>query len=194
MNTNSNVDDFIQKLKRWKNEIILLREIVSQYNLNEDYKWKQPCYTFNEHNVFIISSFKEYCLLGFFNGVLLEDKFDLLHKPGENSQTMRQLRFTSSDEIHSKEKEIGFYIKATIHIAQSGKKVEIPKNTEQDFPIELLQKFEQEPAFKKAFEALTPGRQRAYNIFFSQAKQSETKIARIAKCTEQILQGKGLRD
>lgn len=181
MTTTNKIESFLQKSKKWKDEMTILRSIVLGYDLVEEFKWNQPCYTFDGSNLIIISGFKDYCLLGFFNGAIIHDKFKLLQSPGQNSQFMRQLRFTSVDEIEQKEDMIKHYIQESISLAKSGQKVEIDKTKELQFPEELLTKFEKDPSFKNAFDNLTPGRQRAYNIFFTTAKQAQTRISRIEK-------------
>lgn len=191
---NPQVDEFLNKAKKWQKELTLLRAIVLDCGLTEELKWRQPCYTFQTNNIVIIGEFKEYCVLSFFKGALLHDEKEILCKPGENTQSGRQIRFTSSQEIISMTPTLKAYIHEAIEVEKAGLKVEKNKNTELDFPEELLKKLESDLAFKKAFEALTPGRQRAYNMFFSAAKQSNTRVSRIEKYTQRILNGKGMND
>jgi uncharacterized protein YdeI (YjbR/CyaY-like superfamily) len=148
----------------------------------------------NKSNVALIGSFKEFVSLSFFKGVLLADSENILHKPGENSQTVRMFKFTSASEIIQQEKTIKAYIYEAIEVEKTGVKVPLSKATELIFPDELLAKFEKNSAFKEAFSTLTPGRQRGYNLFFSDSKQSNTRIARIEKYEERILKGIGIND
>lgn len=181
------------KVHQWISELELLRMIVLDCGLTEDCKWGVPCYTFQNANVLTISALKEYCSISFFKGVLLYDEKNLLHKPGENSQAFRFFKFTSIKEIEAIETELQNYIYEAIEVEKAGLKVEFKKNPE---PIleELEAKFEEDPVFKAAFEALTLGRQRGYIIHFSGAKQSKTRTARIEKYIGQILNGEGLND
>jgi len=192
--TNPQVDDFLQKAKKWQDEMTLLRTIVLESGLEEDFKWRQPCYTLDGKNIVIVSGFKEYCLLGFFKGALLKDEHQLFETPGENTQSMRQLRFTSVDDIQQKKSIIRDYVREMINAEKAGLKVELKKSTELEFSEELKAKFQQDPTFQKAFEALTPGRRRAYNMFFSAAKQSKTRESRIEKYMPKILEGKAMDD
>lgn len=193
-NSISQVDDFLQKAKKWQTEMAFLRSIVLETPLVETIKWYQPCYTFNDSNVAIIGGFKEYCLLGFFKGALLKDPKKLLIQPTENMQAVRQLRFTNTAEIKKLKSTIKQYLLEAIAVEKSGLKVDMTKSREYDLPEELETFFAQDADFKKAFQALTPGRQRAYVLFFSGAKQSATRISRIQKSLPQILAGKGLND
>ncbi len=188
------VDAFFQKAKKWKPEIELLREIVLETPLTEELKWYQPCYTYDGNNVVIIGGFKEYCVLSFFKGALLKDEKSILIQPTENMQAVRQLRFTNTDEIKKQKTLIKKYLKDAIEIEKQGLKVDMKKSREFDLPEELLAQFANNPALEKAFKALTTGRQRAYSLFFSAAKQSLTRIARIEKNISRILEGKGLND
>lgn len=182
------------KIHLWTEELKLLRRIVLDCGLVEDCKWGMPCYTFNGANVVMIASFKEYCSLSFFKGALLQDSEKLLHKQGENSQSARLFKFTKVDQITKIEATIKAYIFEMIELEKSGAKVEMKQKDELVYPEELVQKFEEFPILKTAFENLTPGRKRGYVIHFSQAKQSKTRIDRIEKCVEKILQGKGFFD
>jgi uncharacterized protein YdeI (YjbR/CyaY-like superfamily) len=182
------------KVHKWQKEMVMLRKIVNSCGLTEEVKWGQPCYTFNGKNILIIGSFKEYCALLFFNGALLQDTYTILVQPTENVQAGRQMRFTDSKSIQVIEETIKAYIFEAIEVEKAGLKV-TPKKTS-DFPVpeELTQEFELSEDFKKAFYALTPGRQRAYLLHFSQAKQSETRKNRILKYRNKIFSGKGLND
>ncbi|MCK3684092.1 YdeI/OmpD-associated family protein [Maribellus sp. YY47] len=171
-----------------------LRAIVLDCGLTEELKWRQPCYTLNESNVVIISGFKEYCLLGFFKGVLLKDPHQLLTRPGDHTQAGRQIRFNSIREIEEKESIVKAYIYEAIQVEKSGLRVKLKKTTDYQIPEELQSKLDEMPEFKAAFEALTPGRQRAYILHFSKPKQSKTREARVEKLIPQILEGKGLND
>lgn len=182
------------KVHTWAEELDRLREILLTTELKEELKWKQPCYTFNGSNVLIMTAFKDFACISFFKGSLMKDKEGLLVSPGENSQAVGQLRFTDAETIDRLQPVIRAYIQEAIELEKSGKKVEFKQKTELVFPEELLQRMNEDAEFKVAFEALTPGRQRGYNIFFSQPKQSATRASRIEKCAPQILQGKGLHD
>lgn len=178
------------KVHTWQDELIHLRMIVNDSGLNEEYKWKQPCYTFEDNNVLLVTAFKNYATLAFFKGALLKDPKGILVAPGENSQAVRQLRFTSVAQITSNETSIRAYIKEAIDIEKKGLKIEFKKQPEAILE-ELEAKFEEDPAFQAAFEALTPGRQRGYLLHFSAAKQSQTRVSRIEKAMEKIFEGKG---
>lgn len=172
----------------------LLRTIVLESGLTEELKWSQPCYMFEKTNVLIISAFKEYCVLSFFKGVLLKDPNHILSSPGENSQAVRMVRFTDIKEIVRLKPVLKVYIREAIELQKAGAKVQFKKITEHKMPEELQAKLKRDPVFKSAFEALTPGRQRAYMLYFAQPKQAKTRESRIEKCRQQILDGKGLND
>lgn len=191
---NKRVDPFFHNASMWKSEMAALRNIVGNANLEEELKWKQPCYTYQGKNVAIIGAFKKHCILSFFKGVLLKDPKCLLMFPGENSQSVKYLSFTSVREIMDLEPIIKEYIKEAIEIEKSGKKIEFSPPTKLELPKELVQKMKDFPLLEKAYEALTPGRQRAYLIYFNGAKQSKTREDRIEKYTERILNGKGIND
>lgn len=181
------------KALRWIPELELLRNIVLDCGLTEECKWGVPCYTYQDGNVLLVSAFKDYCAISFFKGALLNDSNKSLEKPGERSQATRLLKFVSIKEIVKQESEIASYIYEAIEIEKAGLKVEFKKNPEL-IPTELEAHFEADPTFKAAFEILTPGRRRGYLIYFSTAKQSKTKVARIEKCIGKILNGEGLHD
>lgn len=192
---NPKVDQFLDKATKWKEEMTLLREIVLTSNrLVEDYKWMHPCYTLSGKNVVLIHEFKDYCALLFHKGVLLKDPNGILIQQTENVQSARQLRFTNSDDIRKLEPVIVAYINEAIAIEASGAKVVLKETTDYAVPEEFQQRLDEDPILKNAFEALTPGRQRAYLFYFSQAKQSKTRIARIEKYLPNILRGKGIDD
>lgn len=191
---NHKVDEFLSKAKQWKDEFISLRNIILDCELTEDFKWKHPCYTLEGKNIVLIHGFKDYCALLFHKGALLKDTNRILIQQTENVQAARQLRFKSVKEIAEMKTTIKAYIQEAIEIEKAGLKVDLKEHTEYIIPEELHNKFEEIPALKTAFEALTPGRQRAYIFYFSQAKQSKTREARIEKYKQQILDGKGLND
>ncbi|MBR2568706.1 MAG: YdeI family protein [Paenibacillus sp.] len=192
--TNPKVDGFLRKAKKWKEEFEKLRAIVLDCGLTEDFKWMHPCYTFDNKNIVIIHGFKDYCALLFHKGALLQDPHGILIQQTENVQAARQIRFTHAQEIADIETILKNYILAAIEIEKAGLEVELKKTTEYAIPEELQHKFNELAGLKSAFEALTPGRQRAYLLHFSQPKQSKTRVSRIEKCVPQILDGKGLND
>jgi uncharacterized protein YdeI (YjbR/CyaY-like superfamily) len=191
---NPKVDEFIHDAKKWREEYEALRTIVLDCGLTENLKWGVPCYTFNEKNVIIIHGFKEYCALLFFKGALLADTDRLLIIQTENTQASRQIRFTDVREIVEKEPILKAYIREAIEAEKSGAKVNFKKTAEFAIPEEFRNKLDATPALKTAFDALTPGRQRAYILYFSSPKQSKTREARVEKSTQRILAGKGLND
>ncbi|AWV98845.1 DUF1801 domain-containing protein [Arcticibacterium luteifluviistationis] len=191
---NPNVDDYIGRIKQWQKEAALLRTILLDCGLTEEYKWRVPCYTFNGSNIVLFGNFKEFCTLSFFKGVLLNDAKGILVSPGENSQSVKMARFTSLQDIVDLEATLKAYIYEAIEVEKAGIKIDKPKSKNLEFPEELLQKFEEDKAFKIAFEALTPGRQRAYNLHFTGAKQSATRLSRIEKYTDRIMNGIGIND
>jgi len=193
-NLNSNVDEYLSKSKKWKEEFEKLRRIILDCQLTEELKWGVPCYTFQKKNIVLIHGFKEYCALLFMKGSLLQDAHGILIKQTENVQAGRQIRFTNVQEIIAKETILKDYIFEAIAVEKSGLEVNFVKNTEFLIPEELQNKFDEIPTLKTAFEALTPGRQRAYILYFSEPKQSKTREARVEKCMQQILGGKGLND
>jgi len=171
-----------------------LRMIILDCQLTEELKWVKPCYTFQKSNIVIIIPLKEYCALMFCKGALLNDANGILIKPGENTQAGRWIKFSSVREIVEMETILKAYIHEAIEVEKAGLKVNFKKNTELIFPEEFQNKLDENPALKTAFDALTPGRQRAYNLYFSAAKQSKTRESRVEKCVRQILNGKGLDD
>ena len=191
---NQKVDFYFTKAKTWQKEIEQLRIIVLDCNLTETLKWGCPCYTYEDSNVVLIHTFKEYCALLFFKGALLKDPKEALIQQTENVQAARQMRFTSAQEITKLKTTIKAYIKEAIAAEKAGLKVELKKTSEFAMPDEFKQVLKEDAALKKAFNALTPGRQRAYLLFFSSAKQAKTREARIEKSIPDILEGKGLND
>jgi uncharacterized protein YdeI (YjbR/CyaY-like superfamily) len=191
---NPKVDEFLSKAKKWKEEYETLRNIVLDCELTEEFKWMNPCYTFEKKNIVLIHGFKEYCALLFPKGALLQDAHGVLIQQTENVQGARQIRFTNVQEIVEKEAILKAYIYEAIEVEKAGLKVKVKKPEELILPEELQRKFDEIPTLKTAFEALTPGRQRAYVLYFSTAKQSKTRESRIEKCMENILNGKGLND
>lgn len=191
---NPKVDFYFDKAGNWQEETRKLRAIVLDCGLAEELKWGCPCYTFNNSNIVLIHVFKEYCALLFFKGALLNDANNILIQQTENVQAARQIRFTNIQEIMEKEAILKAYIFEAIEVEKAGLKVEFKKNTELTFPEEFQHQLDENAALKTAFEALSPGRQRAYHLYFSQPKQSKTREARVKKCIEQILNGKGLND
>lgn len=191
---NPKVDEFLSKAKKWKEEYETLRKIVLDCELTEDYKWMNPCYTFEKKNIVLIHGFKEYCALLFPKGSLLQDSHGILIQQTENVQGARQIRFTNVQEIAEKEAVLKAYIYEAIEVEKAGLKVKAKKPEELIIPEELQHKFDEIPALKTAFTTLTPGRQRAYILHFSAAKQSKTRESRVEKCIPNILNGKGLND
>jgi uncharacterized protein YdeI (YjbR/CyaY-like superfamily) len=191
---NPKVDGYLKRAKTWQNEIKKLRDIILDCGLTEELKWGKPCYTFQESNVVIIQGFKAYCALLFFKGVLLKDPNHILVKTGPNTRVGRQIRFTNVREIVALEPILKSYIHAAIEVEKAGLKVTVEDNAEFKIPEELQKKLDEVPALKRAFNALTPGRQRGYSFYFSAAKQSQTRESRVEKCMARILKGKGLHD
>ncbi len=191
---NPNVDFYFNKAKKWQEELEQLRMTVLDCGLTEELKWGVPCYTFQESNIVLIHVFKAYCALLFFKGALLNDVHGILIQQTENVQVARQVRFTHVREIVEMETILKAYIYEAIEVEKAGLKVDFKKNTERIIPEEFQHKLAEIPALKTAFDALTPGRQRAYLLHFSALKQSKTREARVEKCMQQILDGKGLND
>lgn len=181
------------KVNNWRDELVVLRQLVLESGLTEELKWGMPCYTSGNKNIAMVSAFKEYASLSFFKGALLKDTYKILDKNGESSQSARLIKFTKPEQIIEKQHIIKAYLKEAMAIEASGLKVEFKKNPE-PVPEELLQVFEEEPELKQAFEALTPGRQRGYIIYISQPKQSQSRMNRIEKCRDKILNGVGIND
>jgi uncharacterized protein YdeI (YjbR/CyaY-like superfamily) len=191
---NPKVDFFFQKTDQWQSEYERLRTIVLATGLEEELKWGCPCYTFQQGNVVLIHGFKNYCALLFMKGALLNDSNGILIQQTENVQAARQIRFTNLQEIIDQEAILKTYIFEAIEVEKAGLKVELKKTSEYAIPEEFQQKLNALSELKTAFEKLTPGRQRAYLMHFSEPKQTKTRIARIEKSIPQILVGKGLND
>ena len=192
--TNPKVDFYFSKAKKWQEELEKLRTIILDCQLTEELKWGEPCYTFQKKNIVLIHGFKEYCALLFFKGALLKDANGILIQQTKNVQAARQIRFTNVREIVEMEPILKAYIHEAIEVEKAGLKVNLKKTSEFTIPEEFQNKLDELPALKTAFAALTPGRQRAYILYFSAAKQSKTRESRIEKCMQQILKGKGLND
>ena len=191
---NPEVDFYFNKAKKWQEEITKLRKIVLDCELNEELKWGCPCYSFQKGKIVLIHVFKEYCAFLFFKGALLHDAEGILVQQTENVQAARQIRFTNAKEIADQEAILKNYIYEAIEVEKAGLKVELKKPAEFAVAEEFQKKLDEKPSLKTAFEALTPGRQRAYLLHFSQPKQSKTRDARVEKCIIQIMDGKGLND
>lgn len=191
---NPKVDFFFNKDTAWQKEYEALRTIVLDCGLEEKLKWGQPCYTLQNSNIVLIHGFKEYCALLFFKGALLNDLNSILIQQTQNVQSARQIRFTNAREIVKMKKILKAYIYEAIEVEKAGLKVKMKKTSEFKIPEEFQNKLNKKPALKKAFDALTPGRQRAYIFYFSQPKKSKTRESRIEKSVSDILAGKGLND
>jgi uncharacterized protein YdeI (YjbR/CyaY-like superfamily) len=191
---NSKIDPYFNKLKKWKEEFKLLREVALDCGLTEDFKWMHPCYTLDDKNIVLIHGFKDYCALLFHKGVLLKDPHGILIQQTANVQAARQIRFTNVQEIDEMQLILKTYIDEAIEVEKAGLQVTYKKNTEYIIPEELENKFVEIQGLKTAFEALTPGRQRAYILHFSAPKQSKTRESRVEKYIAHILAGKGLND
>jgi uncharacterized protein YdeI (YjbR/CyaY-like superfamily) len=191
---NPKVDVYISEAKKWQEELEKLRTIILDCQLTEELKWGVPCYTFQNSNIVLIHVFKEYCAILFVKGALLNDANGILIQQTENVQAARQIRFTNVREIVAIETILKAYIYGAIEVEKAGLKVDFKKTTEYIIPEEFQNKLDEIPALKTAFDALTPGRQRAYILYFSAPKQSKTRESRVEKCMQQILNGKGLND
>lgn len=192
--TNPKVDWYFDKAGKWQEEVEKLRTIVLACGLAEELKWGCPCYTFDGNNIVLIHVFKEYCALLFFKGALLNDPEALLVQQTENVQSARQMRFRNIREIFDLEPMIKTFVNEAIEVEKAGLKVAYKKTAEFTMPEEFRVRLEEDGVFMKAFKALTPGRQRGYLLYFSSAKQSKTREARIEKYRQQIINGKGLDD
>jgi uncharacterized protein YdeI (YjbR/CyaY-like superfamily) len=190
---NRNVEIFFEKVERWRAESQKLRTILLGFPLAEELKWGEPCYTFQGKNVVLIGGFKEYCTLLFFKGALMADPRGILVAPGK-TQAARQIRFTSLREIVAMQSIVKTYIAEAIEVEKAGLKVKLKAHSEYTVPQELQRKLDAMPSLKAAFEALTPGRQRAYMFHISKPKQAKTRESRVEDCMQRILDGKGLND
>lgn len=193
-NENPKVDFYFDKVEKWQKELEQLREIALDCQLTEELKWGTPCYTLGKSNIVLIHEFKEYCAFLFFKGALLKDTNGILIQQSENVQAARQIRFTNLKEIIDQKTILKTYIYQAIEIEKAGLKVELKETTDFEVSAEFQKKLDEMPNLKKAFQALTPGRQRAYLLHFSQPKQSKTRESRVEKNIPQILEGKGLKD
>lgn len=195
---NHTVDFYFTKAKKWQEELMALRPIILGCGLTEELKWGVPSYTFENDkksgNIVLIHTFKDYCAILFFKGALLKDSEGILVQQTKNVQAARQIRFTSVEQIVKMKTVLKTYIAEAINLEKAGLKVTQKETAEFDTPLEFQAKLDEFPALKTAFEALTPGRQRAYLLHFAAAKQSKTRQARVEKCMPQILNGKGLMD
>jgi uncharacterized protein YdeI (YjbR/CyaY-like superfamily) len=191
---NPKVDFYFSKAQKWQNELEKLRTIILDCQLTEELKWGVPCYSFQESNIVLVHVFKEYCAILFIKGALLHDANGILIQQTKNVQAGRQIRFTNVLEIVEMETILKAYINEAIEVEKAGLKVNFKKITELIFPEEFQNKLDENSALKTAFEALTPGRQRAYILYFSEPKQAKTRESRVEKCTQQILNGKGIND
>lgn len=191
---NPKVNFFFENAGQWQEEFEKLRAIAFSTELVEDLKWGCPCYTYEGKNIFLIHGFKEYCALLFFKGALMKDPDHILIQQSKNVQAARQIRFTEVAQINDLEEVLRYYMFEAVEIEESGAKVEMKKTKEFEMAEEFQEKLDQDPALQEAFKALTPGRQRAYLLHFSSAKQSKTREARIEKCIPQIMDGIGLND
>jgi uncharacterized protein YdeI (YjbR/CyaY-like superfamily) len=191
---NPKVDGYLKRATKWREEFEELRRIIVDCQLTEELKWGKPCYTFQQSNVVVIQGFKEYCALLFFKGALLKDADGILIQQTENVQAARQIRFTDVREIVQMEPILKAYIREAIEVEKAGLKVKLKKTSDFAIPAEFQERLDAFPAVKTAFDALTPGRQRAYLLYFSAPKQAKTRESRVEKCVQQILNGKGLND
>ncbi|MCK0159589.1 YdeI/OmpD-associated family protein [Allomuricauda sp. F6463D] len=191
---NPKVDFFFDKPSQWKDAFRTLRTLALETGVTEELKWGVPCYTYRGNNIFLIHGFKEYCALLFHKGVLLNDTEGVLVQQTKNVQSARQIRFTHTDEIFSMQKVLKAYIYEAIEIEKAGLEVKMKTTSDFNMPKELQNKLDADEAFKTAFEALTPGRQRGYILHISQAKQSKTRVTRIEKFIPKIFMGKGYNE
>jgi uncharacterized protein YdeI (YjbR/CyaY-like superfamily) len=188
---NPKVDFYFTKAKKWREEMERLRKIILGTELTEELKWGKPFYTVQGGNVLVIWGYKDHCALGFCKGALLKDADGILSNIGENTQAVRKIRFTSLREIVEMDATLQAYIQEAIEVEKAGLEVKYKETSEFTMPEELKNKLSEIPAFKKAFESLTPGRQRGYLLHFSAPKQSKTRESRIEKCMQRIFDGKG---
>ncbi|MDN5638837.1 MAG: YdeI/OmpD-associated family protein, partial [Staphylococcus equorum] len=188
------VNAFIDRLKQWQDEFKIMREIIRETELVEDYKWMHPCYTLENKNVVIIQDFKYYCALLFEKGSIMEDPYQSLIQQTKNVQAARQLRFESLEEVENRRDEIKWYVEEAISIEKSGKQVPMKKTADYEMPEELQIKLNDSPQLEEAFYNLTPGRQRQYMFHIGQAKRATTREKRVEKYVDHILEGKGIDD
>ena len=191
---NADVDRYIREAKPWSKELAALRLLVLDAGLTEAFKWRAPCYLHGKKNVVLLGAFKEFCVVSFFKGALLKDPKGILEKPGENTQAARIIRITDGSQVDRLTATIKAYVREAIQVEESGQKVDRSAAQNLELPSELQTRLDQDTSLRTAFEALTPGRQRAYAIHISGAKQAKTREDRIDKCRPKILDGKGLND
>ncbi len=188
------IDAFLRRQKAWREEFTKLREIIVSFGLSEDLKWGQPCYSLDGKNVVLMHGFKEYCAVLFHKGALLKDPKGSLIQQTAHVQAARQIRFTSLDDVRKKEKTVKAFIRQAIEVEKSGLRVPFKKTRDFEMPSELETKLDESAELKAAFEALTPGRQRGYLLYVTQAKQAKTREARVEKSIPRILDGLGMDD
>lgn len=188
------VDNYIEGQQKWKKEISYLRNVINDCMLIEDFKWRVPCYTYQGKNVALVNCLKDYCAIAFFKGVLMSDPENILVFAGKNSQVSKLIKFRNIEEVKNLTEVIKAYVFEAIEIEKAGLKVETKKNSDDQIPDELLAAFEKDEKLKQAFQSLTPGRRRAYYLHFGGAKQSKTRVSRIEKYRNRILNGKGFHD
>lgn len=191
---NTNVEAYFSNLKQWKPELEMLRNIVLDCGMIEEFKWRGPCYTYNNNNCIIIGGFKDNFVISFLKGVFLRDDHKLLQKPGDNSQAARIIRFTEASQVLELEPIIKTYIYEAIEVEKAGLKLDPSVKPTLEYIPEFEKIMSENAEFKAAFEALTPGRQRAYNMHFASAKQSETRTSRIMAVIPRVMNGKGPND
>ncbi|KQV85050.1 hypothetical protein ASD15_07940 [Massilia sp. Root351] len=192
--TNPKVDAYVEQATTWQAALRKLRAIILDCQLNEELKWGVPCYTFNDANIVLIHTFKEYCAILFFKGSLLKDEEGVLIQQTKNVQAGRQIRFTSASQVDEMQAVVKAYVQEAVAVEKAGLSVEFKETADFDMPEEFQARLDDSPQLQEAFEALTPGRQRAYLLHFAEAKQSKTRTARVEKCVPHILAGKGLKD
>lgn len=188
------VDNYVKNTEKWSPILTELREILVASELTETWKWQQPCYTFENKNVILLGHFKDRCIVSFLKGSLMKDTKGILELPGKNTRTSRLINFTKLEEVADRKQDILDFLNQGIELEKSKAKIVSPKPELADFPTELLEKFKASPELKDAFLALTPGRQRGYLLYFSDAKQSQTRTNRIENYIPKILSGKGMHD
>jgi uncharacterized protein YdeI (YjbR/CyaY-like superfamily) len=191
---NPRFETYFAKPRKWQAEFNALRQILLDCQLTEELKWRQPCYCFEGANIVILSGFKDFCALGFFKGSLMPDPEHVLVAPGPNSRAARMLRFQSIDEVMARDQQIRRYVKAAVHVEQSGEKVDFSANKNVPWPDELQTALKEDAAFRNAFDGLTPGRQRGWILHFESAKQAKTRGERISKARAKIMRGEGMHD
>ncbi len=192
--TNPKVDAYVSRARKWQDETKKLRAILLDCGLGEELKWGKPCYTFEDSNLAIIQGFKDHCSLMFFKGTLLDDPDGVLVRPGENSRAQMRAEFTSVRQIDERESVLRTLIHQAKAVEKAGRKVDVGERRELELPEELTARLDGDPDLAAAFQALTPGRRRAYALYFSGAKQSKTRASRIERHVNRILAGKGLND